>query len=92
MFRLSEVSQGLGCDAVGHGGWRVTACKLPGHWQCGHGGPGASERPCGGQDCVSHQDPLLKAAPFQHSTAGITWDRSQGLSLLSSSWVGGTAE
>ena len=33
--------------------------------------------------------PLLEAAPCQHGTAGITRDRSQGLSLLSLSWVGG---
>lgn len=48
MLRLSEVSMGLGCDAVGHTGLRVPARKLPGHWQCGHGGTGTGERPRSG--------------------------------------------
>lgn len=92
MLGLSEVSQGLGCDAVGHGGQHVPARNLPGNWQCGHGDPGAGERPGSGQGCVYYQHLLLEASPCQHGTAGITQDRSQGLSLLSSSWVGGRAK
>lgn len=40
VIRLLEVSQGLGCDTVGHRGQRVPAHKLPEHQQCGLGGPG----------------------------------------------------
>lgn len=71
----------------GMGGQHVPACNLPGNWQCGHGVPGAGERPGSGQGCVYYQHLLLEASPCQHGTAGITRDRSQGLSLLSPSWV-----
>lgn len=74
----------------GNRGWHVPARKLLGQQQHGHGGPRTRERLHSSWGCVSHLDPLLKASMSQHSTAGVTQDGSQGLSLLSSSWAGGT--
>lgn len=74
------------------GRWGDSMCvleKLLGQWQCGYGDPGAGERPCTGQSCISHQDSLLETAP---SHRGITRGGVQGLSLLSCSWTGGTAK
>lgn len=63
MLQLSEVSQGLGCDAVGHGGHHVPACKLLRHWQCGLRSLGDGKRHHVGWSCVFHWDPLLEASP-----------------------------
>lgn len=84
----------MGCDLVRHGRWHVPAPKLSGKWQCGHGGSGVRERPWGSWASVFHQDPLLRAAPFQRGTTGITQRGSWSLCPCchSQGWKGQLSE
>lgn len=86
MLQLLEVSQGLGCDAVGEvGRQHVSAGKLLGQWQCGYEGPGAAERPCGGQSCVARAvfptrtHSLKLPKPSGHHSG---WGSGLGLALI----------